>query len=513
VLGELKRNTVAFERAVEFTGQGLRHLSCDARFAISNMATEFGGIAGVFEADEVTAAYIAKRKDPQHKNSALYFRADPDAQYAESHVIDLSKVDSLVALYPSPDNVVPVDEVAGMQLDGCFIGACTTAEEDLILAALVLEAGLARGWVPSVNGKRKVTPGSVPIIAKLRRLGLLEVYEKCGFEVGAPGCSYCIAVAADRAGEGEVWLSSQNRNFKNRMGKGSIGNLASAATVAASSFEMKVRNPRELLNAIDQTRYQRMLEIWMEKGDPIVISEPNPVLANSDTDTSNRANEDGNNTALPKFETVITGKIQRFDDHVDTDAIIPAEFMPGVSDEDLGTHAFQYFRPEFVPRIAEGRNIIVAGVGFGSGSSREEAPRALRGAGIQAVIARSYAFIYGRNQPMMSLLGITINDDRFYELAQEGADIRIDVKERVVECGGERFSFGLSLMEERLMAGGGVTEMYKRYGGRLFRVAMQDDDTATAQGKSGCGSGDALSTTTTTGTACQDSQQQEQLAW
>ncbi|KAI8052450.1 hypothetical protein BDF22DRAFT_726110 [Syncephalis plumigaleata] len=505
VLGELKRNTWR----LNFTGSGLRHLSCDARFAISNMATEFGGIAGVFEADEVTAAYIAKRKDPQHKNSALYFRADPDAAYAESHVIDLSKVDSLVALYPSPDNVVPVDEVAGMQLDGCFIGACTTAEEDLILAALILEAGLARGWVPSVNGKRKVTPGSVPIIAKLRRLGLLEVYEKCGFEVGAPGCSYCIAVAADKAGEGEVWLSSQNRNFKNRMGKGSIGNLASAATVAASSFEMKVRNPRELLNAIDQTRYQRMLEIWMEKGDPIVISEPNPVLANStDAAATTTTTAAADVPALPKFETTITGKVQRFDDHVDTDAIIPAEFMPGVSDEDLGTHAFQYFRPEFIPRIAEGR--------FGSGSSREEAPRALRGAGIQAVIARSYAFIYGRNQPMMSLLGITINDDRFYELAQEGADIVIDVKERVVECGGERFGFGLSLMEERLMAGGGVTEMYKRYGGRLFRVAMQDDDTAAAtQGKGGCGSGDAASTsiTATTGAACQDSQQQEQLAW
>ena len=91
-----------------------------------------------------------------------------------------------------------------------------------------------------MQGKRRVTPGSLTIIAKLRKLGLIEIYEKAGFEVGAPGCSYCIAVAADKAGEGEVWLSSQNRNFHNRMGKGSIANLASAATVAASSFDMKV---------------------------------------------------------------------------------------------------------------------------------------------------------------------------------------------------------------------------------------------------------------------------------
>lgn len=231
VLGLLKRNTVAFERAVEWTGPGLKHLSCDARFAIANMTTEFGGIAGVFEADEITAAYIAKRKEAKYQSGGIYFRADPDAEYVESHVIQLSDVDSMVALYPSPDNVVHVNEVkvfsassyqaqvAGMALDGCFIGACTTGEEDLILGALVLEQGLKRGWVPSLKGKRKVTPGSVSIVAKLRRLGLIQVYEKAGFTIGAPGCSYCLGIAADRAGEGEVWLSSQNRNFKNRMGK------------------------------------------------------------------------------------------------------------------------------------------------------------------------------------------------------------------------------------------------------------------------------------------------------
>jgi hypothetical protein len=111
VLGLLKRNTVAFERAVEWTGPGLKHLSCDARFAIANMTTEFGGIAGVFEADELTAAYIAKRKDPKYRKGGVYFRADPDAVYVESHVIQLSEVDSMVALYPSPDNVVHVDKV------------------------------------------------------------------------------------------------------------------------------------------------------------------------------------------------------------------------------------------------------------------------------------------------------------------------------------------------------------------------------------------------------------------
>ncbi|RHZ87865.1 hypothetical protein Glove_29g146 [Diversispora epigaea] len=127
------------------------------------MATEFGDIDGVFEGDEVTAAFIAKRKNPAHKNSVLYFRADPDAVYAETHIIDLSKVDSLVASYPPPDDVAPPK-------------------------------------IPSIGGKRRVTPGSLPIIAKLHRLGLVKFYEQAGFEIRTPRCSY----------EGEIWLSSQN---------------------------------------------------------------------------------------------------------------------------------------------------------------------------------------------------------------------------------------------------------------------------------------------------------------
>ncbi|GBB85974.1 hypothetical protein RclHR1_12400002 [Rhizophagus clarus] len=482
VLGELKRNTVAFERAVEYTGPGLKYLSCDARFAISNMATEFGGIAGVFEGDEITAAFIAKRKNPAHKNSALYFRADPDAQYAETHIIDLSKVDSLIALYPSPDDVVHAKEKKGMKLDGVFIGACTTAEEDLILAALVLEQGLKKGLRPSINGKRKCTPGSLPIIAKLKRLGLLKFYEQAGFEIGAPGCSYCIAVAADRAGEGEIWLSSQNRNFRNRMGKGAIGNLASAATVAASSFEMEVRDPRDLIDAIDKEKYQECLEQWLDPEISITISEPNPIL-HDQPDTSSDSSSD-----LPSQPTSLSasikGKVQRFGDNVDTDAIIPAQFMPGTSDEDLGSHAFQYVKPDFVQKVKEGYNVVVGGIGFGSGSSREEAPRALKGAGVKVVIAKSYAYIYSRNQPNMALLGITINDEEFYTLAQEGVEVEVEVKERKVICCGKEFKFELSLMEEKLIAAGGVTEMYQKYGARLFRAAVAPEGSLGG----GCGS-------------------------
>lgn len=212
----------------------------------------------------------ARRRAKKHKRDAIYFKADPDAEYADDFEVDLSKVESFVALPPSPDNVVPVSEVVGLGLDGTFIGACTTAEEDLVMAALVLKAGLERGQKPIDHGRRLVVPGSRPIRHKLEKLGLLDVYIQAGFKVGVPGCSMCVGQGVDQAAPGEVWMSSQNRNFPNRMGPGmysmafladlatadrpgtgSKAHLASAATVAASSFSMNVSDPRPLLQAID----------------------------------------------------------------------------------------------------------------------------------------------------------------------------------------------------------------------------------------------------------------------
>ena len=219
ILGQLKRNTVAAERLVEYTGPGLKYLSSDARFAICNMTTEFGGIGACVVPDVVTTEYVAKRKNPKWRKGAIYFRPDEDAQYAASYDIDLSTMETLVALYPSPDNVVPISRV-DLKLDGCFIGACTTTEEELILAGMVIQECLKQGLRPCSHGLRRVTPGALTITNRLEELGLLKAYADAGFVIGAPGCSYCVGMGPDQASEGEVWLSSQNRNFRDRMGKG-----------------------------------------------------------------------------------------------------------------------------------------------------------------------------------------------------------------------------------------------------------------------------------------------------
>ncbi|KAJ9194052.1 hypothetical protein DTO164E3_4742 [Paecilomyces variotii] len=478
ILQQLKRNTVAADRIVEFSGPGAKHLSCDARFAICNMTTEFGGITGVFVPDEITEDFIQRRHLLRHKNAGVYFQPDEDAVYAETHTIDLGNVRSFIAKYPNPDDVVPVTDEEGMDLDGCFIGACTTAEEDLILGALVLEQGLKNGLKPIPRGKRKVVPGSMPILHRLQELGLATFYEDAGFEIGIPGCSYCVGMSADQAGPGEVWLSSQNRNFENRMGKGSIGNLSSAATVAASSFEMKVRDPHELLAAIDLERWNRLRGISSCKALPSVSKGPtyvepsgaptNPRGSNVQTPglchSKSRSGHD-----KPSDGNIMRGKVQLLGDFIDTDALAPAMFLMNMKTNEIsGSHCLQLTHPEFRQRVKAGFNIIVAGKAFGCGSSREQAVMALLGCGVQCVIAKSFAFIFQRNMPNLGLLGITMTDDAFYESAADGAEISIDFTARLIEVDGKRFGFELSRMERELFKYGGIASAFRKFGNSLF---------------------------------------------
>ncbi|KAL5352584.1 hypothetical protein ACLOAV_002532 [Pseudogymnoascus australis] len=474
ILGKLKRNTIALHRAVEYTGPGLLELSMDARFAIANMTTEFGGIGACFEADAITASWISKRPAEQHRNRGMYFKPDPDAVYAVREIIDLSLVTSTVALCPNPDDVVPITDKVGMALDGCFIGACTTTEEDLILGALVLEAGFREGLSPVRHGQRRVTPGSLTIIRKLRQHGFLELYERAGFGIGAPGCSYCVGINdVDVAGEGEVWLSSQNRNFKNRMGRGSLANITSAAAVAASSIKMKVTDPSMLLSKIDMLKYKKLVKSWIKdvSVEPEIV-EPNPKLSlplhHGSGTASNATQGKGDGDSR---RGIIESKVQRFGDNVDTDAIIPAQFMPGVNNADLGSHCFEFDRPEFREKALSGSRVIVAGIGFGSGSSREDAVRALQGAKIEAVIAKSFSFIYERNQINMGLYNIVMQDPSFYEFASEDARITIDKDRKLVMVDGaeQGFPYSISALEETLLDAGGVSSLYKKYDKTVFR--------------------------------------------
>ena len=152
ILKKFGRNTIALQRVVEFAGN-IDCLTIDCRFAIANMATEFGAIAGVFPGDEYTQEFIAKRRGITDE-VPYYFRADENAQYAGKYTVDLRRVQPLVAKYPNPDACYLISDPKLYEpivddgkvvcetikkLDGVFIGSCTTTQNEIILAGLLLD--------------------------------------------------------------------------------------------------------------------------------------------------------------------------------------------------------------------------------------------------------------------------------------------------------------------------------------------------------------------------------------
>ena len=462
-LGKLGRNTVAMERSVEFRGEAVRKWSTDVRFTIANMTAELGGLNGIFEADEVVAEWLSRRTS--HKDEARYFRADENAPYVERFRIDLSKLGPVIAKPFSPDNVFPIEELLGMELQGAFIGACTTTEEELVLAALVLEQALAAGKKPKASQNRIVVPGDLSIMQNLREAGLLAIYEQAGFRVSPPGCSMCLGIASEKAGRGEHWITSQNRNFKNRMGEGSLAYLASAATVAASALELQVADPRPYLASIDRARYERILGRAEAKPIEIRITEPEiEVVEPKAQGAGGAANQDGK---------TVTARVQRFGDSVDTDAIIPGEFCHLTDLKEIGDKCFHYVRPEFTQKARDGHSIVVAGEGWGSGSSREHAVWALKGAGVDCVIAKSYAFIHKRNLVNEAVPYLVVDDEAFYELAQEGEELTVDLASGKIThtASGKTFQAKpLAPVVQALAREGGLVPAIRRHGNEVFSV-------------------------------------------
>jgi aconitate hydratase/homoaconitate hydratase len=463
-LGDVGRNTAAMERSVEYVGNALGDFSTDFRFTVANMTAEFGGLNGIFPADQRVAELLAKRKGSN--GSALYFRADDDAEYASRHHFDLAEMEPYVAKPFSPDNVFPVGELAGKEMQGMFIGACTTTEEELVLGALVLREAMKEGRAPKPSDNRLVVPGSMEVRGNLEKRGLLAIYEKAGFRVGPPGCSMCLGIASDKAGPGENWLTSQNRNFENRMGPGSIAWLASAPTVAASSLDLVITDPRPLVAGISQAEFRSLLDAAPALPS-VTISEPAPEVSAPESNGTERAAVEETHDDTP----AIQGKAQLFGDHVDTDAMIPGEFCHLTEPEDIKKAAFYHVRPDFVERIDRGESILVAGEGWGSGSSREHAVWALKYAGVKAVIAKSYAFIHKRNLVNEAVPYFVVTDARFFEAVEDGDALSIRAEEGVIVHAGNRYrTEPVSSIAIQIQSAGGIVPAVQQHGKSTFDV-------------------------------------------
>lgn len=226
-------------KAMLFSGQTIRDLGIDGRATICNMSIEAGAKAGIIEPDEKTIKYVKERTG----EPITPIRSDEDAEFTKVYEIDASRLEPQVAIPPSVDNVKPVSEVGGIEIQQGFIGTCTNGRlDDLRAAAEILKGRRVKDGVRLV-----IIPGSQEVYDHALKEGLIEIFIKAGAIVCGPGCGPCIGISRGVLADDEVCISSANRNFVGRMGSPkSKVYLASPATVAASAIKGKITDPREV---------------------------------------------------------------------------------------------------------------------------------------------------------------------------------------------------------------------------------------------------------------------------
>ena len=228
-------------KALEFTGPTMKGLDMQGRISISNMAVECGAKVGLFATDDTTRAFL---KDNGREGDYRDIGPDDDAVYEREMEIDVSDLEPMVACPHFVDNTKPVTEVGDVKVDQVFLGTCTNGRlEDFQVAASILKG---RKVAPGV--RLIVTPGSRRAYLDALDDGCLKTLVEAGGQVTAPGCGACVGIHGGILGDGEVCLSTQNRNFKGRMGnpEGFIY-LASPATAAATAITGRITDPREFL--------------------------------------------------------------------------------------------------------------------------------------------------------------------------------------------------------------------------------------------------------------------------
>ncbi|MCC8075506.1 MAG: 3-isopropylmalate dehydratase large subunit [Clostridiales bacterium] len=229
----------ALYKSLEFAGEGVKSLTMDDRFTISNMAIEAGAKNGIFPVDEQTLAYLKGRTDRE----PVIYEADPDAEYEQEITIDLSTLESTVALPHLPGNAKTIGEVKGMAIDQVVIGSCTNGRiSDMRAAAAILKGRKVADGIRCI-----VLPATQDIIKEMIAEGIYQDMLEAGCAISTPTCGPCLGGHMGCMCEGEVAVSTTNRNFVGRMGHvDSKVILASPTVAAASAVKGCLADPAEL---------------------------------------------------------------------------------------------------------------------------------------------------------------------------------------------------------------------------------------------------------------------------
>ena len=381
----------ALGKVIEFEGHGAEHLSFSGKITLASMATEMGAVAAFLPVDRKTLSYLRKRSgDPSIKAT----RADRSAQYGDTMTIDLSGLEPLAACPPSPENVRKISEIAGARVDTGFLGSCTNGRfEDLAHAASILKGRRIKEGV-----SLRIVPATQEVYERMVKEGLLKIFIEAGALVSNAGCSGCASGQIGMVGKGEVQLSTSNRNFAGKQGKGETY-LVSPAVLAASMIEGKIVDPRtwkgELLKfrPDEDSKHRASLSMISWR---VMPEKPLPPGKPRAKKTATKL------TGCPKVimgrARLVTNPQGRLMDNIDTDMIFHNKYLAITELEKMGAHTFETLAgyERFASTIQPG-DVIIAGGNFGCGSSRQQAVDCFMALGVSIIITESTGAIYKRN--------------------------------------------------------------------------------------------------------------------
>ncbi len=397
-------------KIVEYGGEGVSSLSVPERATITNMGAELGATTSIFPSDEVTHEFLKAQGREEDWISLL---ADVDAVYDEVINVDLSSLEPMVACPHSPDNVKTVDEVGHLKVDQVCIGSCTNSS----LTDMMKVAHILRGKKVHPNVSLSIAPGSKQVLTMLARSGMLADMIDAGARILESACGPCIGMGQSPNSKG-VSLRTFNRNFLGRSGtKDAQIYLLSPEVAAYSALNGVLSNPTELK---DMPNFKAP-ELFMVNDN--MIESPASVEDAAKVEIFRGPNIKPFPVANKLPDSIDAEVVLKVDDNITTDHIMPAgsKILPYRSNIPyLSKFCFEVVDPTFAERAKNVENgVIVGGINYGQGSSREHAALVPLYLGIKVVLAKSFARIHEANLINTGILPLTfVNENDYVNIDQ-----------------------------------------------------------------------------------------------
>ena len=417
ILEVLRRLTVkgGVGKIMEYGGPGVETLSVPMRATIANMGAELGATTTVFPSDRRTFEFFAARG---RRADWAPLTADEDAEYDEEITIDLSALHPLAAQPHSPDNVVPISEIAGLKVDQVCIGSCTNSS----FCDLMRVAGILEGRHVAENVSLTISPGSRQVLKALANNGALGTLVTAGARILECACGPCIGMGQAPA-TGAVSLRTFNRNFYGRSGTPSANVYLVSPEAAAVSAVTGVLTDPETYGLKPMYDVPEHFEI----DDGMLVVPPED---GSGVEVVRGPNIKPFPKAAPPAETLSGKALIKLGDNITTDHIMPsnAKLLPFRSNVPyLAGFCLAPCDEGFAERAkANGGGFIVAGGNYGQGSGREHAAPAPLYLGVKAVLAKSFARIHRANLMNNGILPLEFTDEADYDAIAPDDEIVIE---------------------------------------------------------------------------------------